>query len=91
MPGCEVCCGFGGTFCVKYPEISTRLVTDKVSGIEASGADTIVGGDLGCLLNIGGRLTRLGKPVKVYHTAEILAGMADGPGIGQCVNQGEED
>lgn len=91
MPDCEVCCGFGGTFCIKYPEISTRLVTDKVSGIEASGADTIVGGDLGCLLNIGGRLTRLGKPVKVYHAAEILAGMADGPGIGQSANQGEED
>jgi len=83
MAGSEVCCGFGGSFCVKYPEISTRLVSDKVAGIEASGAGTLVGGDLGCLMNMGGRLARLGKPVKVYHTAEILADMADGPGIGQ--------
>lgn len=82
MNGSEVCCGFGGTFCVKYPEISTRMVSDKVASVEASGADTLVGGDLGCLMNISGRLTRLGKTVKVYHAAEILAGMADGPGIG---------
>jgi len=84
MAGSEVCCGFGGTFCVKYPEISTRLVSDKVAGIEASGADTLVGGDLGCLMNMGGRLARLDKPMKVYHAAEILADMADGPGIGQA-------
>jgi len=83
MHDCEVCCGFGGTFCVKYPEISTRMVTDKVSSIEASGADTLVGGDLGCLMNMSGRLARLGRSVKVYHTAEILANMAEGPGIGE--------
>lgn len=83
MSGSEVCCGFGGTFCVKYPEISTRMVTDKVSAIEASGANTLVGGDLGCLMNMSGRLARLGKPVKVCHAAEILANMADGPGVGQ--------
>lgn len=83
MHDSEVCCGFGGTFCVKYPEISTRMVTDKVGSIEASGADTLVGGDLGCLVNMSGRLARLGKGVKVYHAAEILANMTDGPGIGQ--------
>lgn len=83
MPGSDVCCGFGGTFCVKYPEISTRMVSDKVGGIEASGARTLIGGDLGCLMNMSGRLSRLDKPVKVFHTAEVLAGMADGPGIGQ--------
>jgi len=83
MPGSEVCCGFGGTFCVKYPEISTRMVSDKVGSIEASGAGTLIGGDLGCLMNMSGRLSRLDKPVKVYHAAEILAGMADEPGIGQ--------
>jgi len=83
MPGSEICCGFGGTFCVKYPDISTRLVTDKVAGIEASGADTLIGGDLGCLMNMSGRLARLGKRVKVYHAAEVLAGMADGPAIGR--------
>lgn len=88
MHDCEVCCGFGGTFCVKYPEISTRMVTDKAGSIEASGADTLTGGDLGCLMNISGRLSRLGRPVKVYHTAEILANMADGPGIGGDDTQG---
>jgi len=73
----EVCCGFGGTFCVKYPEISGKMVTDKVTNIEASGATVVLGGDLGCLLNIAGRLHRLGKPQRVYHVAEVLAGMTD--------------
>ncbi|MFP4126737.1 MAG: (Fe-S)-binding protein [Alphaproteobacteria bacterium] len=75
----EVCCGFGGTFCMKYPEISTSIVDDKVRDVVATGADTLVGGDLGCLLNIQGRLARLGHDVKVYHTAELLAGMAAAP------------
>lgn len=78
----DVCCGFGGTFCVKYPEISGKMVTDKVTNIEASGAQVLLGGDLGCLLNIAGRLHRLGKPQRVYHVAEVLAGMADGAAIG---------
>ncbi len=59
------------------------MVTDKVSAIEACGANTLVGGDLGCLMNMSGRLARLGKPVKVCHAAEILANMAHGPGVGQ--------
>ena len=71
----EVCCGFGGTFCVKYPEISGKMVTDKVANIEASGAEVLLGGDLGCLLNIAGRLHRLGKPQRVFHVAEVLAGI----------------
>jgi len=75
----DVCCGFGGTFCMKYPEISTSIVDDKVKDVLATGADTLVGGDLGCLLNIQGRLARLGHDVKVYHTAELLAGMAAAP------------
>lgn len=82
MRDAEVCCGFGGTFCVKYPEISTRMASDKVAGIEATGTDTLLGGDLGCLMNLAGRLQRLGKPVRVFHAAEVLAGLADGPGIG---------
>ncbi len=82
MADTGVCCGFGGTFCVKYPEISTRLVTDKVDHVTASGADTLLGGDLGCLLNIAGRLHRLGSPVKVYHVAEVLAGRTDAEPIG---------
>ena len=75
MPDSDVCCGFGGTFCVKYPEISAKLVDDKVSNIESVNADTLIGGDLGCLLNIQGRLSRLNKDTQVYHVAEILAGM----------------
>jgi L-lactate dehydrogenase complex protein LldE len=71
----EVCCGFGGTFCVKYPDISTRMVADKARDIAATGADTLLAGDLGCLLNIAGRLRREGSPVHVRHVAEVLAGM----------------
>ncbi len=78
----ETCCGFGGTFCVKYPDISARMVDDKVRAVIASGADTLVSGDLGCLMNIAGRLKRLDSPIRVYHLAELLAGMTDAPGIG---------
>lgn len=83
LPDSEVCCGFGGTFCVKYPEISTRMVEDKTKNIKATGADTLLAGDLGCLLNIAGRLKREGSPIKARHIAEVLAGMADGPAIGE--------
>ena len=79
----DVCCGFGGTFSVKYPEISVRMVSNKVADLERTEADTLSGGDLGCLLNIAGRLRRQGKSVKVLHVAEILAGTGDGPGIGE--------
>ncbi len=83
----EVCCGFGGTFCVKYPEISTRMVTDKTADIAASGADTLLAGDLGCLLNMAGRLKREGSPVKVRHVAEVLAGLTqETPPIGEAVH-----
>jgi L-lactate dehydrogenase complex protein LldE len=79
----EVCCGFGGTFCVKYPEISTRMVSDKARDIAATGADTLLAGDLGCLLNMAGRLKREGVPVKVRHVAEVLAGRTgEAPAIG---------
>ncbi len=81
----EVCCGFGGTFCVKYPDISTRMVADKVADIAATGADTLLAGDLGCLLNIAGRLRREGRAVKVRHVAEVLAGRTgDAPPIGEA-------
>ncbi|MAF47941.1 MAG: Fe-S oxidoreductase [Rhodospirillaceae bacterium] len=82
MEDSEVCCGFGGTFCVKFPEISGRMVDDKCSRIAESGADTILAGDLGCLLNITGRMRRRGEITRSFHIAEVLAGMADGPGIG---------
>lgn len=80
----ETCCGFGGTFCVRYPEISTRLADDKCRRIGETGASVLLGGELGCLLNIAGRLQRRGDPIRVYHIAEVLAGMADGPGIGEA-------
>ena len=80
----EVCCGFGGTFCVKYPDISTRMVSDKAADVIATGADTLLAGDLGCLLNMAGRLSRQGSDVRVRHVAEVLAGMTDQvPPIGQ--------
>ena len=84
----DVCCGFGGTFSVKYPEISIRLVSNKVSDLEETLADVLLGGDLGCLLNIAGRLRREGNSTKVFHIAEILAGMADGPGIADPEDRG---
>ena len=82
MADTEVCCGFGGSFCVSYPEISGRMADDKRARVAETGADTLLGGDLGCLLHLAGRMQRCGSPVKVFHTAEVLAGMADGAGIG---------
>jgi L-lactate dehydrogenase complex protein LldE len=75
MGGCEECCGFGGTFSVKFGEISSAIAERKCEAILASGADTITGGDLGCLLNIEGKLRRMGnETVAVKHVAELLAG-----------------
>jgi L-lactate dehydrogenase complex protein LldE len=79
----EVCCGFGGTFCVKYPEISNAMVGEKSADIAATGADTLLAGDLGCLMNMAGKLQREGSPVRVRHVAEVLAGMGDLPAIGE--------
>ena len=79
----EVCCGFGGTFCVKYPEISNAMVGEKSADIAASGADTLLAGDLGCLMNMAGKLQREGSAVRVRHVAEVLAGMGDLPAIGE--------
>ena len=83
MSDSNVCCGFGGTFCVKYPKISERMVSDKVRNVNASGATVLLGGDLGCLLNIAGRLKREGSSVEVYHASEVLAGLTDSPSIGE--------
>ena len=82
----DVCCGFGGTFCVKYPEISTRMVSDKVADITATGATTLLAGDMGCLMNMAGRLSREGSTINVRHVAEVLAGMTSAtPAIGKKV------
>jgi len=79
----EVCCGFGGTFCVKYPEISNAMVGEKASDITDTGADTLLAGDLGCLMNMAGKLQRAGSSVRVRHVAEVLADMADQAAIGE--------
>lgn len=69
----DQCCGFGGSFAVRYPQISGNMVDDKASCIVASGADAVVSTDNGCLMNIGGRLHREGRDVAVLHIAELLA------------------
>jgi L-lactate dehydrogenase complex protein LldE len=83
MKSPEVCCGFGGTFCVKYPEISNAMVGEKSADIAAAGASTLLAGDLGCLMNMAGKLQREGSAVQVRHVAEVLAGMGDLPAIGE--------
>ena len=78
MPECEECCGFGGAFSVKFGDISTQIVDRKCDSIAAAGADAVVGGDLGCLINIEGRLRRRGdETTRVLHIAEVLAGGGD--------------
>jgi len=83
LPGAEICCGFGGTFCVKYPDISERMAADKADDVTATGADTLLAGDMGCLMNMAGKLQRQGSRVRVRHVAEVLAGVDDTPPIGE--------
>jgi L-lactate dehydrogenase complex protein LldE len=78
----NVCCGFGGTFCVKYPEISNAIVGKKAADIAATGAGLLLAGDLGCLMNMAGKLQRDGSAVEARHVAEVLAGMTQDPAIG---------
>ncbi|MGY6706731.1 MAG: (Fe-S)-binding protein [Rhizobiaceae bacterium] len=82
LPDADACCGFGGTFCVKYSEISNAIVEKKTSNIEATGAELLLAGDLGCLMNMAGKLKRQGSKVETRHVAEVLAGMTDTPPIG---------
>ncbi len=74
MADSDTCCGFGGTFSVNYPEISTAMVDDKIANILATGAEAVVGCDISCLMNILGRLSRRGEKVRVLHIAQVLAG-----------------
>lgn len=82
MQQSDVCCGFGGTFCAKMPEISTKMVDDKLRNASATGAAILTGGDLGCLLNIAGRARRQGLDIEVRHVAELLSGDLYTPPIG---------
>ena len=79
----EVCCGFGGLFAVKYPKISERMADDKIKDAQSTGADLLLGADLGCLLHLAGRMERDGKTMRVRHVAEVLAGMSDTPALGE--------
>jgi L-lactate dehydrogenase complex protein LldE len=83
MPECEVCCGFGGTFAVKYPDISNAMVDRKAANAAAATPDVLLAGDLGCLMNIAGKLNRIGSTVAVRHVAEVLAGELGEPAIGR--------
>ena len=83
LEGNDVCCGFGGTFCVKYAAISNAVVGEKAEAIERSGARLLLGGDLGCLMNMAGKLKRQGSGVRAFHAAEVLAGMGGGAAIGE--------
>jgi L-lactate dehydrogenase complex protein LldE len=80
----EVCCGFGGTFCVKYPDISNVMVAKKAKKIGDTQADLLLAGDLGCLMNMAGKLKREGSGLKVRHVAEILAGDTATPPIAEA-------
>jgi L-lactate dehydrogenase complex protein LldE len=84
MNDADVCCGFGGTFCVKYRDISNAIVEKKTESIAAAHADTLLAGDLGCLMNMAGKLQRQGQRVHARHVAEVLAGMTDAPAIGEA-------
>lgn len=83
LPGNDVCCGFGGTFCITYSDISNAIVTEKAHNIDSISTDLLLGGDLGCLVNMAGKLSRQGSKVRVMHAAEVLAGMGNGPAIGE--------
>ena len=78
----ETCCGFGGLFCIKYADISATIADHKIDDIVASKADTLLGGDMGCLMQLQGRLSRLGHDIDVRHVAEVLAGETT-PAIGK--------
>jgi L-lactate dehydrogenase complex protein LldE len=78
----DVCCGFGGTFAVKYADISNAIVEAKTANVAATGAPVLLAGDLGCLMNMAGKLSREGREIEVRHVAEVLAGMTETPPIG---------
>jgi len=80
----EACCGFGGLFSIKYPDVSGAIVDKKAVRVEAAKSDLLLGGDLGCLMNMAGKLKRRGSKVRVFHIAEVLANMTDGPAVGEA-------
>ena len=84
MNEAETCCGFGGTFAIKYPAVSGAITEKKTANVAASGAQLLLAGDLGCLMNMAGKISREGRKIEVRHVAEVLAGMTDDlPPIGE--------
>lgn len=79
----QVCCGFGGLFSVKYPEISERMADDKLADVQKTGATLVLSADLGCLLHLAGRAERTGKDLRFRHVAEVLADMGGAPALGE--------
>lgn len=77
----DVCCGFGGTFCVKYTGVSTAIADKKLDRLAATGAALVTGGDLGCLMHLAGRAARRGVNLRFRHVAEVLAGDTQSPAI----------
>jgi len=73
LPRGERCCGFGGAFSVRYPDVSTAMADDKLASVAASGVETVVSADPGCIMQIEGRAGRTGAPVDVMHLATLLA------------------
>ena len=67
-----MCCGFGGTFAVKMPDVSTAMADEKIKALEKSGADTLISGDSSCLMHLEGRLRRTGHDIRVLHLAQVL-------------------
>jgi L-lactate dehydrogenase complex protein LldE len=88
MEETDACCGFCGTFCIKFPDVSNAMAARKVATIAATGADLLLAGDLGCLLHLAGKMKRDGGKVEVRHVAEVLAGMTDEPAIGEATHIG---
>ncbi len=86
LPDAAVCCGFGGTFSLKNPEVSSSMLSDKMSNILSTGAEIVVAGDYSCLMNIGGGLSRTRSGIRAMHLAEVLAGTKDEPWVAPASN-----
>jgi L-lactate dehydrogenase complex protein LldE len=82
LPDSNACCGFGGSFAVKYPTVSNAIVEAKTAAIAGTGADLVIAGDLGCLMNMAGKLRREGRKVAARHVAEVLVGASGTAPIG---------
>jgi L-lactate dehydrogenase complex protein LldE len=88
MPGTETCCGFGGLFSVKFPDISNAMVSAKTANIASVAPDLVLSGELGCLMNVAGKLARQGSRTACRHVAEVLAGELGEPPIAQGASRG---